>query len=154
VDPEKHQKRIAAIEAEIVEQEALIEELAAELKQRGGPVREAEVIIKPTGSGTDLEPTFVECTAAGIVLLEADPPKRIRRADLAADEDFVRLLDNVAGRPKATVIFLVRDDGLPTYFSASGVARAHYARNGKLPVIGQGNIDLSMFKKLVPKARK
>ena len=147
VDEEKHKKRMEALQAEIAQLEALIEELAAQLKERGGPVREAEVIIQPTGSGVDLEPTFVECTAAGIVLLEADPPKRVRRADLAGDEDFRALLDDVASRPKATVIFLVRDDGLPTYFAASGVARSRYARNGKLPVIGQGSIDLSMFKK-------
>jgi hypothetical protein len=147
VDEEKHKKQMAELEAQIAEQEALIEQLAAELENRGGPVREAEVIIQPSGSGVDLEPTFVECTGAGIVLLEADPPKHIRRADMAGDEDFGALLDDVAGRPKATVIFLVRSDGLSTYFSASGVARARYARNGKLPVIGQGKIDLSMFEK-------
>ena len=147
VDEEKHKKRMEEVRAEIAEQEARIEKLAAELKQRGGPVREAEVIIRPTGSGTDLEPTFVECTAAGIVIIEADPPKHVRRADLAGDKDFRALLDDVASRPKATVIFLVRDDGLPTYFAASGVARSRRARNGKLPVIGQGNIDLRMFKK-------
>ena len=147
VDEEKHKQRMAEIQAEIAKQEALIEELAAELKKRGGPVREAEVIIQPTGSGVDLEPTFVECTAAGIVIIEADPPQRVRQADLAASEAFRSLLDGVANRPKATVIFLVRDDGLPTYFAASGVARSRYARNGKLPVIGQGKIDLSMFKK-------
>ena len=147
VDEEKHKKRMAQIQEEIVQQKALIEELAAELKKRGGPVREAEVIIQPSGSGADLEPTFVECTAAGIVLLEADPPKHVRRADLAGDEDFRSLLEDVASRPKATVIFLVRDDGLPAYFAASGVARSRYARNGKLPVIGQGKIDLTLFKK-------
>ena len=147
VDVEQHKKRMAEIQAEIARQEKLIEELAAELKERGGPVREAEVIIQPTGSGVDLEPTFVECTAAGIVVLEADPPQHVRRADLAGDEDFRSLLDDVANRPKASVVFLVRDDGLPTYFDASNVARGRYARNGKLPVVGQGKIDLSMFKK-------
>jgi len=27
------------------------------------------------------------------------------------------------------------------------MARSHYARNGKLPVIGHGKIDLSLFKR-------
>ena len=147
VDEEKHKKRMAELQTEIAEQEALIEQLAAQLKQRGGPIREAEVIIRPTGSGVDLEPIFVECSTAGIVMLDAVPPKHVRRADLAGDEDFGSLLEDVANRPKATVIFLVRDDGLPTYFAASRVAQSKGARNGKLPVIGQGNIDLSVFKK-------
>ena len=57
----------------------------------------------------------------------------------------MKLLDRVADNDKATIIFLVRDDGLATYELASRIARSRYARNGKLPVIGQGRIDLSLF---------
>lgn len=146
VDEEKHKKRIAEIKAQIAAQEALIKKLAAELKKRGGPVRESEVLIQPTGSGVDLDPTFVECTATGIVILEADPPKHVRRADLATDWDFCEVLDDVTSRSKATVIFLIREDGLPTYFAASRVARSRNTPNGKVPVVGQGVIDVSLFK--------
>ena len=89
---------------------------------------EAEVIIQPGGSGVNLEPTFVECTAADVVIYEDDPPKRVRKADLKTDATFLALLDGIAANPTKTVIFLVRDDALSTYFAnpvkpATGVAR-------------------------------
>lgn len=147
IDEEAHKKRLAQINEEIKAQEALKQELLAKLKELGKPREEVDVLIRPGGSGVGLKPTFVECTAADVVMLQNDPPKRVRRADLKTDADFLALLDRIAEDPKSTVIFLVRDDALPTYYAASGVARSRYARNGKLPVIGHGRIDLSLFKK-------
>jgi len=147
IDEEAHKKRLAQIEEEIQTQEELKKELLVKLKELGRPPEEAEVIIQPGGSGVDLVPTFVECTALDVVILERDPPKRVSRADLKTDEDFLALLDRIAKDPKATVIFLVRDDALTTYYAARAVARSRYARNGKLPVIGHGKIDLSFFEK-------
>lgn len=147
VDEEAHKKRITQMQEELAKQEERKHELLAELKERKKPPEEANVIIKPGGSGLDLEPTFVECAASGIVVYEGAEPWRCRRADLVADEEFLALLDRVAAQPKATVIFLVRDDGLGTYYAARSLARSHYARNGKLPVIGHGKIDLSVFEK-------
>ncbi len=150
VDEEKHKKRMEAIQkelAQIHEEIAKLQPKVAEL----GDAEESKVIIQPSGSGTDLEPTFVECTAAGLVFLEEEPPRRLRKADMAADEAFLALLDRIAKQPKGIVIFLVRDDALDTYFAAHDIARSHYARAGKLPVIGQGQIDLSVFNQLKKK---
>ncbi|MFH1924534.1 MAG: hypothetical protein ABIP48_32175 [Planctomycetota bacterium] len=147
IDDEAHKKRLAEIDEEIKAQEELKQELLAKLKELGKPREEADVRIRPGGSGVDLKPTFVECTAADVVLLESDPPKRVRQPDLNTDADFLALLNRIAEDPKSTVIFLVRDDALPTYYAASAVARSRFARNGKLPVIGHGRIDLSLFKK-------
>ena len=147
VDEEKHIKRIAQMQQEIKTQEGRKSDLLAQLKELSKPPEEAEVIIQPGGSGVDIVPTFVECAASGVVVYEGDQPWRVRRADLATDEKFLAVLDRVADQPRASVIFLVRDDALGTYYAASNLARAHYARNGKLPVIGHGKIDLSMFQK-------
>jgi len=75
----------------------------------------------------------------------------VRRADMATDEKFRDLLQSIAKKPKGIIIFLVREDALGTYFAAYDIARARYARAGKLPVIGQGQIDLSVFKQLKKK---
>ncbi len=147
VDDEKHKKRMAAIQEELAQLNEEIAKLTAQVAELGD-AEESKVIIQPSGSGTDLNPTFVECTTAGLVFLEDNPPRRLRRADMAADESFLALLDGIAKQPKGIVIFLVREDALDTYFAAYNIARAHYARAGKLPVIGQGQIDLSVFKEL------
>jgi hypothetical protein len=147
VDTESHEKRMAQLSEELNEQEERKKELEAQLKKRKEPPEEAEVIIRPGGTGVDLDPTFVECAASGIVIYEKEPPTRVHRNDLATDETFLALLDRIAAQPKASVIFLVRDNGLATYNAASAVAAERYARQGKLPVIGHGKIDLTLFKK-------
>jgi hypothetical protein len=147
VDAERHRKRMDQLQAELSERKKLIEKLLAELKERKKPPEEARVTIQPSGSGVDLAPTFVECTDSGIVIHEGSPPRQVRTQDLPGDAGFLALLDRVADQPKATVIFLVRDNGLSTYAVASSVARSRYARNGKLPVIGHGKIDLSLFRR-------
>ncbi|NOX53289.1 MAG: hypothetical protein GXP27_02400, partial [Planctomycetes bacterium] len=120
-------------------------ELEAELKRRKAPPKEARVMVRPSGSGVNLLPTFVECTKSGIFIHEGSEPKFIRRADMARDLDFIALLDRVAGTERGTVIFLIRDDAVGTYNAARSVANSRYCRNGKLPLIGHGELDLRLF---------
>ncbi len=147
VDAAAHEQRLAQMREELSGQDKTKEELLAELKKRNKPPEEAQVVIQPGGSGSDLKPTFVECTAADVVMYESAEPTRVRRADLAQDEKFLGLLKRIAAQPKSTIIFLVRDDALGTYYAARDLAQANFARNGKLPVIGHGKIDLSLFQK-------
>ncbi len=146
VDAAKHKKRMDELKAELDHAQEELEKLRAEWARHGNPDA-VEVVIQPGGSGLDLEPTFVECTATGLVLYDGDATARVRKADLATDENFLGLLRRVAQKPKAAVIFLVREDALGTYFAARAVAADHYARNGKLPVVGHGKIDLKMFQR-------
>jgi hypothetical protein len=147
VDTEKHLQRMEAMQQELKELAEKIKELKTELKERGKPPEPARVVIQPGGTGYDLEPTFVECDAGSIVIHEGEKPQRVRAGDMETDETFLALLDRVARQPKGTVIFLVRDDGLGVYYRAHRFAQSRFARNGKLPVIGDGEIDLSIFEK-------
>ena len=123
VDEEKHKKRMAAILAEMEELNEKIAKLQAQVAELGD-AEESKVIIQPSGSGVDLDPTFVECTVSGLVLLEESPPRRVRRADMGSDEGFRTLLDD--DRQEAE-----RNRDLPrprrcsgTYFAAYDIARA------------------------------
>ena len=147
VDEEAHKKRMQQLAEELKQRQEVVKQLQEEIKKRKKPPEEAEVVIQPSGSGRDLKPSFVECAAGGIVLYTEDPPRRVHTNEMSKDEGFLALLDRVAKQPKGTVIFLVRDDGLGTYSRAAALARAHYTRNGKLPVIGHGKIDLGMFRR-------
>ena len=44
-----------------------------------------------------------------------------------------------------SIVFLVRSDGLGTFRTLKGMCDKRNIRNGKLPVVGQGRIDLSAF---------
>ena len=148
VDEDAHQKRMADLAKEMQELEDEIKRLQEELKLRDQPPEEAVVSIRPGGSGVDLKPTFVECTRVGLVLHTGDKPTRVRRADVASDKTWLELLDKIAKSNKGTVVFLIRDDAMGTYYAARNVALEKGARNGKLPVIGHGNLDLSVFENL------
>jgi hypothetical protein len=91
--------------------------------------------------------SFVECADSGIVLFEGNEPKRVRTADIGVDPDYQSLLQNVSENPKGIIIFLLRENGLGTFYAAKGVADERGVRTGKLPVIGQGNIDLTAVQK-------
>lgn len=140
------EKRITEIKDEPMTLQKEIDKLKIELNKRENPVA-AEVRIQPGGSGVDLNPTFIECTKNGIVVLDG-PAKdlHVRRDDLRKSLPFVELLDQIGAQSKGTVIFLIREDAVYTYNIASSVARSRYCPNGKLPVEGNGKIDLSRFK--------
>lgn len=143
--------RIPELEAELPELADEVAKLEAAIVEKGKP-REAEVVVQPGGTGIDIVPTFVEVTANGVAIHSRDAePERIRRADLNHDGGrFHELLDTVAGTPKGRIVFLVREDAVGTYNAATAVCRSHYGPNGyashgKLPIIGQGRIDLRLF---------
>lgn len=106
---------------------------------------EANVTVLPQGSGLDFIPHFVECAADSVVLHTQDPVKRIRTANLVNDEDFLALLEKVANGARDSIVFLVRSDGLATYRRCKKICDDREIRNGKLPVVGQGRIDLKAF---------
>jgi DNA repair exonuclease SbcCD ATPase subunit len=144
VDIEKLKQRIEQLEKELAERKKTQEELAEALKDKQ-QADEAVVRIQPGGTGQNLNPHFVECTATGIVIYQGDEPLRVRRADMKTSAEFLDLLKRVSKSEKETVVFLLRDDALATYNAARSIARSEYARNGKLPVVGHGKLDLSLF---------
>lgn len=148
-DANRLRLRVADLEPELNQLLEQIRMLKEELEQRKQKPEEATVTIRPSGSGTDLIPSFVECTASGILLHTYEPSVHVRRGDLAKSEPFLKLLDEVAGSDDRTVIFLLREDGLGTYYVARGIARSRFARNGKLPVVGHGRLDLSLFDEII-----
>ena len=128
---------------ELQQQLAELRSLLANRKEAG----QSQIQILPSGSGYDLAPTFVECSANSVVLYDRPEPVRIPIGQLSAHEAFLKLLDNVKQQPKGTLVFLVRPDGAHTYQVARNVARGRYVTNGKLAVAGQGKLDLSLFQK-------
>jgi uncharacterized protein YlxW (UPF0749 family) len=142
------QKRIAELQASIASVEQQIFTLQAELKKRADVPKEAAVRLQPTGSGRSLKPLFVECTGSGIVLHDGSEPKRISNADLnAGSSAYNSAMDKVKSQSGATLIFLIRADGVGSYRTASKLASERDVRHGKLPVPGQGVLDFTLLQK-------
>jgi parvulin-like peptidyl-prolyl isomerase len=139
-------RKLTELEAELKSQKEQLAQLEKELAQRKKPPEESEVSVLPSGSGKGFDPVFVECSGGSVILHQEKNLPRIRAAELAENELFLKLLTEVAASPKKRVIFLIRDNGLGTYRTARTLADEHAAVHGALPVIGQGRLDLSHFK--------
>lgn len=115
--------------------------------------KEGIVQVRPGGSGVDFNPTFVECRKEGIVLYGADGSvHNVVASQIGSDVKFLSTLDRISEAPSEVITFLLREDGVDTYYRARNVARARYARNGKLPVLGKGKLDLTLFTRKGPDA--
>ena len=150
VEADRWSQRIAAIKKEIAELAEKALPLRKEVARRKRPPEAASVIVQPGGTGRDVRPTFIECSAEGMVLYDSDPPHRIGKQEkFEENKRFLELLARVRKQPTGTVVFLVRTDGLGVYQKARTIAWGRETRNGKLPLIGQGKVDLTMFKRFL-----
>ena len=119
-DRHGHRQELKRLQEQIEQAEPELEKLQKQLaelrsllanRQESG---QSEIQILPSGSGYDLEPTFVECAANAVVLHDRAEPLRILVGQLASHPEFAKLLDTVKQQPKGTIVFLVRPDGAST----------------------------------------
>lgn len=143
LDP-KMRETVADMQAQQQQMMEEIAQLEKELSEREDR-SEAQVTILPQGSGRSYEPFFVECAADSIVLHHLPEPKRIRTADIVKDPEFIKLLETVANSKDGSIIFLLRSDGLGTFRAAKQLGDDRELRSGKIPIVGKGRIDLSVF---------
>lgn len=155
--PEKTAAQLEAQAKQLQQKNEAMDKQLKELLAKLSPMREAaakipdvveggKITVRPGGSGTNLKPVFVECGSKGIVIHEPPQSIVVLRAGMETSEVYLKVLDRVAGQEDATIVFLVRPSGIATYNQARQIARLRYARNGKLPVPGEGPIDLSLFR--------
>jgi hypothetical protein len=142
---EQQKQQIQQEQAELRELQQQREQLEKQLTMLEEPPPEAEVQIVPSGSGKNLNPTFVECAAGNVVLYDGPQETRIPIGNLADSQVFAQLLNKVKQQADGSIIFLVRPDGISTYNTARRLARENYVTNGQLAVGGQGKLDLSLF---------
>lgn len=139
--------KLTELEKEKLKLELQFTQLQEELGDRKD--KQAGIVqVRPGGSGVDFHPTFVECRKEGIVVYdEQGSPHQVLASQMGSDVKFLSTLDEISNDPKKVVTFLLREDGVGTYYVARNVARSRFAKNGKLPVLGKGKLDLSLFMK-------
>ena len=131
--------------------------LEEELKRRQIPRDKlvAPVIIQPGGTSLnrDAKVFFVEASGGGLaVFWNRDERTVLSSADevIAADVAYNDFLKRVVALPAAKIIFLIRDDGMPSYNKGAGWAQMTYGfkvdQIARLPIPGSGPIDIGLFK--------
>lgn len=140
-------KQMPPLQQEI---ERLKKELLAKQKKPGQ--KPVAIIVQPSGSGAAAKGQklfFIEAAGANIVLHQAgETPKRIARDSIGLDKEYNDYLASVRGAGNAALVFLIRKDGWASYSRAAGWAEQEYKlQGGKLPLPGDGPVDLGLFDK-------
>lgn len=132
-----------------------IKKKEAEIAKRETPPVAAALQVRPSGSSSNTKPFFAEISDRGVYLhrsLTAEPVA-IPVASLNQSEEFINLLKAIAKEPYNRLIFLVRGSpgAIKTLNDASQIVSGFNRANGteiipgRLPLPGEGKVDLKMF---------
>lgn len=132
-----------------------IKKKEAEIAKRGTPPQPAALQVRPSGSSSTTRPFFAEISDRGIYLHRSltQEPVAIPIASLNQSEEFINFLKLVASEPYNRLIFLVRGSpgAVKTLNEASQLVGSYNRANateiipGRLPLPGEGKVDLQMF---------
>lgn len=141
------EKSIAARQREKQELEEKKRKLEDELARFEELKKKPKVLIQPSGGSSKIRPQFVEVRKDGIVIHAVSKSIPVKLAQLATNADYKTLVNYVkAGEERGrTIVFLIRQDALGVYHRAREVALAGGASVAKLPLLGEGPVDLAAF---------
>lgn len=140
-----------------------IELLKKEIEARKLPPDAAALVVRPSGSGANTEPYFVEVADAMVLIHYSltEPAVEVPSGSIEVNPNFKKLLDTIAQQPFRTLILLVRgsDAAVGNLAKVSGVVGAYNQRTGtqiipgRLPLPGDGKVDLSLFAQYLGKSQ-
>jgi hypothetical protein len=121
-----------------------IAQIEAEILERQKTPERAIVLLPPaSGGGGPTRGIFVEVTSDRLIVHQGEQPWEVPAAQIAADPKFAELLKGIQNDDQAIITFLVRPNGIATLRLAENAAAAHDVRTGRVPLPGDGKLDLS-----------
>jgi hypothetical protein len=118
-----------------------------EIEQRQTPPEQAIALLPAAQSDERLKApsrtVFIEVAKEGLVVHEGDEPWKVARDKIADMPRLQKLLATLKGDERAIVTFLLRPDALDVLPLAEQAARKAGARTGRVPLPGDGVLDLS-----------
>jgi Skp family chaperone for outer membrane proteins len=153
---EEAAQRQRSLEREGQHLTAIIEAHEEEIEKRGALQRSAPIVIDPSGLGRELRPYLVECTAHRLEIhsTREDLTRGVPKDEIRWGPKFKRFLRHVRTIHNSIVIFLIREGGVETYVTASEIADQHQVRHAKLPIPGDGELDLGLAGRLNSRTRE
>lgn len=102
---------------------------------------EIEQIVEPAPEGSHREPSFVECTASGLLIHPELVPIETRA--IRTDDTWRRLLETLERESaQRYLILLVRPGGLPSFHLAESMAATRSLEVGYEPIYAAGPVLL------------
>ncbi len=153
---EQLKRQIARLEKNLERTRQEIRRVEKELAKMNRPPEPADIVVKPGGSGeVDADflrrVVFAECRKNGVTLYKdpsGEKTERYPSNGIRRNLELIERLDKIAVN-KRWLVLLVRPDGARTARRVEQLANRRGAYNGKLPVPGDGHLDLSRFRRLL-----
>ena len=145
----KLQETIAKAKKKDNMRDKTLDELREELKRRKMVFDAPTVTVMPAKGGAGgagkCEPVFVEADGKGLVLDPGGKRFRVALSKITTAPAFKKTVVTIARDRGKVLVILIRPNGVTSYRVADKFARTNQALVAKLPVIGQGKLDLSRF---------
>lgn len=134
-------KEIARLKEDLTERRINPADLKPALRVQGGG----------SGFATGRRLFVVESNSDSIVVHRSkDDRFRVAASAIGADKEYNDFLAGVTQNKNALVLFLVRVDGWNSYVRGAGWAEGNFKlATSKMPIPGQGKVDLSEFEKFM-----
>lgn len=133
----------SALEAKRKQFDEETAKMRAEIAERKKLPGQSIVILPPGGGGGPQRGVFVEVAAGKAIVYEGPKPWEVPADKLAGDPRMQKLLKTISADKDSIITFLIRPYGIATYFEMKKVAEAAGARTGRVPLPGEGVLDLS-----------
>ncbi len=140
-DQPRLQKEIARIKEDLADRRINPAEMKAPLRVQGGG----------SGFAVGRKLFVIEANSDSVVVHRSKEDRfRVSAATVGADKDYNAFLAEVAQNKNHLVLFLVRVDGWNSYVRGAGWAEQQFKlATSKIPIPGQGKVDLSEFEKFM-----
>jgi hypothetical protein len=126
-----------------------LEELRAELERRRRVHDAPTVTIMPAEGerkgAPSADPVFVEADAKGLILDPGGKRDVVPTGKIRQDPRYKAVLDDITREQDKVLVILVRAKGISAYSTAEHFARTQGVTVAKLPIVGDGKLDLSRF---------
>jgi hypothetical protein len=132
--------KIRALEAELKRRSDEIERLNMKIEEQKDPQK--VIVLKPSGLGKGLRPSFVECRGKELVVYPQKTRVQASAINGAIFRDHVRTIQRRSGW---SVVLLIRPEGVRTFNRARSVAEKLDVRYGYLPLPSKGRIDFGIW---------
>ena len=139
-------RELARLQAQAEEVDAAIIGVRTALTAERPSTDSGRIRILPHGSSEPLLPFFVECRKDGVRIYTKNLRESyyLSRGSLEDENEFRGYVQRLRSVRRATVIFLIRGDGVATYHWAANLVGRSYVRHAKLPLPGDGELEFSL----------
>jgi hypothetical protein len=148
------ERRIADAKQQLADTRKAADELAAKIKATDAERAQLEKLAKgsvplrilPSGDfHRRLRPVFIEARKDGVVIHSPSRKITVPWRDIPKNADFEKVARFVADDPNRSIVFLIRSDARGPYRAAEERARQLGAVTSKVPLVGDGELDLTHF---------